>query len=199
MAEAELLKLFPNLKPDDFTITSPIDYFYNCFAWAGSDNQNKWQPTRTSNFVWFTGSNSDSLENFIENYGYVGYKEIADSAEYEEGFEKIAIYVDADELPAHAARQTDNGFWTSKLGNLEDIEHKTLECLEGNDYGTVKVILKRPKGVFPMQKAKTEKKADSSKSEEFENFRKLAKNIINVPKKEVDDLMKKSNKKKTKK
>ena len=185
MPEAELQELFPNLTPDNYTITSEIDYFYNCFAWAGGDNKNKWQPSTSSYYVWLTGSNSDSLENFIDNYGYIGYKEITDSREYEPEFEKIAIYVDDSGLPQHAALQKDNGFWTSKIGNLEDIEHKTLESLECEDYGKVKVILKRPK----MNKKET----DISKNKElvkFEDFKNLAKNLINVPKKEIDEQLK---------
>jgi hypothetical protein len=35
------------------------------------------------------------------------------------------------------------GEWTSKLGNWEDIEHKTLAALEGEFYGKVVQILKR--------------------------------------------------------
>lgn len=35
--------------------------------------------------------------------------------------------------------------WTSKLGNLEDIEHNSLEGLYGHTYGSVAVIMKRAK------------------------------------------------------
>lgn len=31
---------------------------------------------------------------------------------------------------SHIARQLKNGQWTSKVGDLEDISHKTLEILE---------------------------------------------------------------------
>ncbi len=66
-------------------------------------------------------------------------------------FEKIAIYVDTDGVPTHAARQLPDGSWTSKLGDWEDIQHQTLEALEtGNDkahqelgYGKVAKIMRR--------------------------------------------------------
>lgn len=129
MDAEKVLRLFPNADLDGFYETSPINPLNNCYAWAGGDPDNRWYPTK-SYYIWFTDSKSESLENFIDNYGYIGYKEITQSSEYEQGFEKIAIYVGEDGLPSHAARQKDNGCWTSKLGDIEDVEHKTLECIE---------------------------------------------------------------------
>ncbi len=44
----------------------------------------------------------------------------------------------------HVARQLKEGMWTSKLGPDEDIEHNTLDALEGELYGAVTQVLKRP-------------------------------------------------------
>lgn len=63
--------------------------------------------------------------------------------ELETGFEKVALFADADGFATHAARQLNNGRWTSKLGELEDIEH-ALRDLEGVEYGTVVLVMKRP-------------------------------------------------------
>lgn len=71
----------------------------------------------------------------------------------EPGFEKIAIYaknVAGKFEPKHAARQLDNGCWTSKLGQADDIEHLTADCITGgstagSDYGQVVRIMKRPR------------------------------------------------------
>ena len=52
----------------------------------------------------------------------------------EAGYEKIAIYV-KDGIPTHAARQLGDGRWTSKLGKYEDIEHDSLDALNGDGYG----------------------------------------------------------------
>jgi hypothetical protein len=46
-------------------------------------------------------------------------------------------------LAKHAARQLPSGRWTSKIGVLEDIEH-SLRDLEGDEYGTATVLMKRP-------------------------------------------------------
>ena len=58
------------------------------------------------------------------------------------GWEKVAIYT-TDEAPAPAARQLDNGRWTSKLGPDDDIEH-ALEGLGSPLYGAVVQFLHRP-------------------------------------------------------
>ena len=71
----------------------------------------------------------------------MGYVECRDT-DLETGFEKIAIFTDAEESPLHLARQLSNGQWTSKLGALEDIEHD-LHGLEGLAYGRVAVVMKR--------------------------------------------------------
>ena len=55
----------------------------------------------------------------------------------------MAIFVDAVGVPTHAARQLASGLWTSKLGHSEDIEHD-LRALEGDTYGMVALLLKRP-------------------------------------------------------
>lgn len=58
---------------------------------------------------------------------------------------KLHLYADPFTLePKHMARQLDNGIWTSKLGNLEDIEEK-LEAIEGDVYGRVFKFMKRSK------------------------------------------------------
>jgi len=71
----------------------------------------------------------------------LGY-EVCFGAEVESGAQKIAIYV-CDGEPTHAARQNPDGSWSSKLGMLHDIEHSTLEALEGDEYGRVALILRR--------------------------------------------------------
>jgi hypothetical protein len=61
----------------------------------------------------------------------------------EQGFEKTALFADAEGVPSHAARQLPNSRWTSKIGAMEDIEH-ALHDLDGELYGTVVRIMKRP-------------------------------------------------------
>jgi sulfite reductase alpha subunit-like flavoprotein len=61
----------------------------------------------------------------------------------EQGIEKIAIYGYETGEARHAARQLANGSWTSKMGHSVDIEHETLEALEGAFYGKVRVYMAR--------------------------------------------------------
>ena len=79
---------------------------------------------------------------FVAAFGTLGYETCADGA-LEDGFEKVAIY----QLPSggvqHMARQLRTGWWTSKLGRLEDIEHASPAELEGDEYGTVVRYMRR--------------------------------------------------------
>jgi hypothetical protein len=59
--------------------------------------------------------------------------------------DKVALYMTSDGEISHAARQLPSGRWTSKLGAYEDIEHNTLAAIEGDAYGMVAQILKRPR------------------------------------------------------
>ena len=73
----------------------------------------------------------------------IGY-EICDSADLEDGYEKVAIYANSEGAPSHAARQLASGSWTSKMGGAEDIEHSSPERLSGDWYGDPVVFLRRP-------------------------------------------------------
>ena len=143
----EIQLRFPNLALPDFDITSDIDYCYNCFAWAGGFADLNMQPSTNPIYGWLTGEIGEALDNFEKQFEYLGYKEKTHTAEYEEGFDKIAFYVKGVEVQ-HASRQLENGWWTTKLGPKEDITHKTLEGLEGEEYGKVGMILKRVKKVI---------------------------------------------------
>jgi 3'-phosphoadenosine 5'-phosphosulfate sulfotransferase (PAPS reductase)/FAD synthetase len=82
-----------------------------------------------------------TVQSFAEAYSRLGF-EPCPSASLEPGYEKIALFAKRGE-PQHAARQLPNGSWTSKCGQLEDIEHD-LGALEGDAYGNVEAFLRRP-------------------------------------------------------
>lgn len=73
--------------------------------------------------------------------GYV----VCDNETLESEFEKVVLYVDKDGLWTHAAKQCDDGQWTSKLGSLEDIIHRTPDAVAGPDpaYGEIACYMKR--------------------------------------------------------
>lgn len=132
---------FPNLKDAGYQITSPKNRKYNCIAWSVGDQNRWWQP-EPSIFYWPAGvAREISVEAYISAFATVGYLE-CDNDLLEDGFEKIALYA-LNNRPTHAARQLNNGLWTSKLGQIEDIEH-TLVGLVGDKYGVVIKLLKRP-------------------------------------------------------
>ena len=118
---------------------------YNCIAWAAGKNDNWWWPIKTPGAFWpipIDPINPVTINAFIEAFKTEGYFPCSHSR-YENGFEKVAIYVDGDNEPTHAARLLPNGWWTSKLGKYEDIEHETLSSIEGIHYGVALVFLKR--------------------------------------------------------
>lgn len=94
-------------------------------------------------YFWpYSASRSYTLEAYVDAFRDMGYSECKD-AEFEKGFAKVAIYADDNGKPQHAARQLENGQWTSKCGRLEDIEH-TLDAFDGSGYGSPVAFLKRP-------------------------------------------------------
>lgn len=144
MSEYEIEKSFPNLQRSGYSITSPATIDYNCIAWVADDTEIWWWPDPQYGYYWPSGIlRTETIETFIEAFKLLGYTKCEDH-KYENGFEKIAIFADSNGKPTHAARQLSSGKWTSKLGRAEDIEHHSLEGIEGSDYGSVTIILKRP-------------------------------------------------------
>lgn len=135
----------PKLSLENSQETSDEDENYNCFAFAADDNEKWWSPLRY--YYWPPNFKRElSLACFIEVWvTLLNYKLCGMDKEYEEDFEKVAIYckIGTDE-PEHMAKQLENGRWKSKLGEDIDIEHD-LETLEDEFYGEVTIILKRKK------------------------------------------------------
>ena len=135
---------YPNLADENYQITSPDTIDYNCVAWALEETQRWWWPDSFFESYWPPNiPREETIEAFQKLFQYFGYS-ICDAAILERDVNKIAIYL-ANNKPTHVARQLENGKWTSKLGSNEDIEHDTLEGLEGKKYGKVVCIMKRPK------------------------------------------------------
>jgi hypothetical protein len=141
--------VFPNLRREEYLVTSTETPDYNCIAHAAGFDDNWWWPDGPPSY-WPEGVKlEETLEIFAAAYADVGFEVCTKQCrDLEEGFEKVAVYVDADNVPTHAARQLANGKWTSKLGEWEDIQHDTLEAMEDADglglgYGKVALILRR--------------------------------------------------------
>jgi hypothetical protein len=140
---AHLESLFPGPRGSVYEVSSPPDDVYNCIAWAANDKLRWWWPDQFKKRYWPAGVLRDeTLAAFQEAFASLGYAVCA-GEELETGFEKVALFADPDGFPTHAARQLNNGRWTSKLGEIEDIEH-ALRDLEGAEYGAVVLVMKRP-------------------------------------------------------
>jgi hypothetical protein len=134
--------LFPDLVRTGYQITSPPDPVYNCIAHAVGVTSDWWWPDPDGFDYWPPGVVRErTLAAFLQAFATAGFSPCPDDS-LEPGWEKVAIYA-TDEGPAHAARQLDNGRWTSKLGPDDDIEH-ALEGLCSPLYGRVVQFLRRP-------------------------------------------------------
>jgi len=131
---------FPQLSITGYKITSSPTPSYNCIAWAAKDDTRFWWPK--DGYYWPDGAEKkETIEAFIEAYSSVGF-DVCDDAEFENNYEKIAIYVKSNGVPTHGARMLDEKTWTSKLGSNFDISH-TIDGLNGEEYGNPKVFMKR--------------------------------------------------------
>ena len=150
---------FPKLFTSGYSKTSEED-LYNCIAWAAGEEYSDecWCPYRIGNgYYWPDGLERNAeIETFVQLYRIkCGYEPCPENSQkLEAGVEKIALYADSKKQITHVARQLEDGTWTSKLGDWEDINHKVLEGLTGNlflpAYGNFVRILKRNHQLKPV-------------------------------------------------
>jgi hypothetical protein len=121
---------FPRFRKEEYRVTSPADWKYNCIAYAAGECAAPWWPSdaETEGVFWPPEApREETMDAFVTAFKTKGYCPIDDmNTGVEAGYEKIVIYVDAEGTPSHAARQLDSGAWTSKLGTCEDISHDHL-------------------------------------------------------------------------
>jgi hypothetical protein len=137
--------IFPHLAAAGYSPRSEQSGVYNCIAYAAGDETRKWEGYREIGYYWPEGaSEGHTLAALMSAFEQLEYA-LCNSDALEPEYEKVALYVDADGLWTHAAKQGEDGQWTSKLGNLEDIVHRTPQALSGPDpaYGQVAVFMKR--------------------------------------------------------
>jgi hypothetical protein len=135
------LQDFPNYPAEPFEATSPASGRYNCIAWALEETSRFYWPGPEEFFNWVDDlPRTETLEILARLFQGRGY-EVCKNTVLEAGFQKVALFA-KDGLPTHAARQLPDGFWTSKLGALEDVRH-SLSAISGGLYGEVALVLKR--------------------------------------------------------
>jgi hypothetical protein len=143
----QLKEEFPNLKSEEYKIESPVDYRYNCIAWAAGNSDIWWWPDKESIDIGSCYWPADvpieeTIDSFIKAYSTIGYFPCK-NGDFESDYDKIVIYTNEGK-PTHAARQIDKDWWTSKLGQGHDILH-TLQVMENGYYGNATQFLKRLK------------------------------------------------------
>jgi hypothetical protein len=131
---------FPALTHLNHCVTSGQDGIYNCIAWAlAGDTARWWWPTPDNpEYYWPEGTFRETpIGSFYAALASLGFEE-CQNAEHENGYLKVILYVTlsfGQPVPTHAARQRNDGQWTSKLGRLEDITHVIPEAVNGQVYG----------------------------------------------------------------
>ena len=137
--------LFPHLTPANHRLTSPVDLSYNCVAWAMERCDTWLQPHLP--YLWpgdyLPTTDEPSVQDIAGVFIASGF-EVCGSPLQEDGYDRVALYAIRDCF-THVCRQIDDGWWASKIGGLQDIEHVTLGVLEGEAYGSVSLILRRSK------------------------------------------------------
>jgi len=135
----QILALFPHLNSLNHFVTSAADARYNCAAWAANDTKRWWD-----RFQYWPpdAERTDSLAAAQGALASIGFVPCEDG-KIEAGVEKIAIY-ESDGRWKHVARQLPDGHWTSKLGQAQDICHRTVGALFSDAYGRSVVFMRRP-------------------------------------------------------
>jgi hypothetical protein len=132
----ELEKCIPDIA-GKYRRTSDPTINYNCLAWAVGVQWAWFDPEKGCvGYFWPHGIERElSIPAIRKVLAHFGFNKESNNAEWEEGFLKVAVFIDADGVPSHYARQLENGKWTSKFGELIDVEHDDLECIKCVEYG----------------------------------------------------------------
>src|SRR5258706_1225001 len=136
MYESEIYRDLPHLvDTTNHALTSPKDDYYNCIAWAAGDTNAWWWPSSHPAVFWPAGvPKVATVETFSLAFAKLGYQPCA-NRDLDPFQEKVALYVDANGVPTHMARQLADGQWTSKIGRWHDIQHVSLEVVADGAYG----------------------------------------------------------------
>jgi hypothetical protein len=149
LIRASLIGGFPNLRNEFFEPVSEDSDEYNCIAWAADVVDDRWWPhPNPADGFWPIPWRAEEQDCFVEAFRVDGnYEPCGTDFSLEPGYEKVALYVDANDKPTHMARQLSSGRWTSKVGVLGwDIVHETVHGVEGNEYGRAVLALRRRTG-----------------------------------------------------
>ena len=141
-----LTAAFPNLARAGFEIVAPPSAQYNCIAYAAGDASRWWWPDGVSYWPPWAPP-TDSIASLTAVFSGQGC-EPCNASSAEPGYQKIALY-ESDGKMQHAALQTPNGRWRSKMGQGPLIEHHNPDSLSGGPYGQAAIIMRKAIGAAP--------------------------------------------------
>lgn len=134
----------PLLAAEGYQITSEATNEYNCIAYVLGETDRWWTHSAGADYYWPDhASRTPSIQSLIEAFAGLGF-ELCEDGSDEPGFSKIALYANGQGQWTHVAMQLANGRWSSKLGSLEDISHRTPQSLDSDLYGGVHSFMRRP-------------------------------------------------------
>lgn len=153
----EIEKLFPGLCGTVWAIKSRQTKRYNCLAWAAREKHRRWDFAKGA--YWPAGVKKlTGIAYLVGAYLAEGFgvcnKDACDK--YDPTSDSIVLY-QLNRIGTHAARLLHNGMWSSKLGDLEDVQHQTAEALSGERYGNPMVYMKRKRPDNGRSKARKNK------------------------------------------
>jgi hypothetical protein len=134
-------KDYPYLK-GNYTKTSDETILYNCVAYVLGE-YDKIYSSYEEEGIWIDGlEKTHTPKNYADFFKKIKGFEICKNADFDDKYEKIAIYGLEDEF-LHVAIQLQNGKWSSKIGEYEDIEHNSLKAVGGGRYGYPIIFMQR--------------------------------------------------------
>jgi hypothetical protein len=132
---AQVKKDFPRLG-GLYEVMGPSTKGYNCIAWSIGV---------TDRWVW----PGETVADFDRLYGQEGYRRVKGlPLALEENRDRIVLYgktVDGTVKATHAARQLEDGSWSSKLGAAPLIRHLDARDVDGVAYGDPLAVYVRGK------------------------------------------------------
>ena len=116
---------FPALAAAGYEIIGEPTDEYNCIAYAAGETHRWWSHEETARCYWpEPAGRTPLIASLVAVFTNLGYEPAADDS-VETGYIKVALYQNNGQW-THAARQTPNVHWRSKLGPGPLIEHYTL-------------------------------------------------------------------------
>ena len=138
----ELEDFFPRLAASGYEITADASGEFNCITWVLGMSGRNWDFNDPDGYWPLSVPRNDLITTVMQLFIGEGFTS-CESIEPEPGYEKIALYAFVGRF-THAARQLEDGRWTSKLGKREVITHPSPATLSGGFFGFVHCIMRRP-------------------------------------------------------